>query len=151
MESKEQLFGIKSTEYIDSELNFLSVMKNIFTSQNVMFWLLTYGISIILHQFFMPSGIIRITALTNVILFPFAVIFIGSIANRFIFSVPLIYGLTYPTYKNIINQENKLMLIIGVLVKCTIYIIVWRYAFILGIIGLVLTIKHARKFTKWVL
>ena len=147
MEINRQLFGTKATEYIDSQFNFLSVVKRIFTLQNVKFWLLTYLVSLIIFQFF--RSYIPLIDSINFVLFPFTVIVVGTIANQFILSMPLIYKLLYPTYKqNLSNHHNKIMLVITNIIKFIIYVIVWRYTFILGIIGMIVTINNARKLTK---
>lgn len=111
MENKEQLFGTKAIEYTDSKFNFLSVVKRIFTLQNVKFWLITYLVSLIIYQFF--NFRVELLAAFNFVLFPFAVIFIGSIANHFILSIPRIYRLLYPTYKNLSTFQNTVVLVIG--------------------------------------
>lgn len=146
MENKEQLFGTKAIEYTDSKFNFLSVVKRIFTLQNVKFWLITYLVSLIIYQFF--NFRVELLAAFNFVLFPFAVIFIGSIANHFILSIPRIYRLLYPTYKNLSTFQNKVVLVITNIIKFFIYVIVWNYAFIVGIVGLVVTSNNARELTK---
>lgn len=146
MENKEQLFGTKAIEYTDSKFNFLSVVKRIFTLQNVKFWLITYLVSLIIYQFF--NFRVELLAAFNFVLFPFAVIFIGSIANHFILSIPRIYRLLYPTYKNLSTFQNTVVLVITNIIKFFIYVIVWNYAFIVGIVGLVVTSNNARELTK---
>ncbi|MDQ0300431.1 putative neutral ceramidase superfamily lipid hydrolase [Salibacterium salarium] len=144
MENKEQLFGTKA---VDSEFKFLSVVKNFFTLQNVKFWLLTYLVSFIIFEFF-SSHIILINSV-NFILFPFTVIIVGTVANQFVLSISLVYRLMYPTYKHSLsNNQNKVMLIITNIIKFFIYIVLWRYTFILGIAGLIITINNARTLDK---
>lgn len=146
MGNKEQLFGTKATGYIESDINFLSVVKRVFTLQNIKFWLIVYLVSLIIYQFFrLKSGFI---SSINLILFPFSVILVGSLANQFILSMPQIYRLLYPTYRNLSNRQNMIVLVITNIIKFLIYVIVWNYTFIVGIVGLVVTMNNARKLTK---
>jgi len=144
LENKEQLFG---TKVVGSEFNYLSVVKKILALQHVKFWLLTYLVSFFIFQFF-RSYIIFVDSI-NLILFPFAVIIVGIIANKFMLSIPVIYKLLYPTWKNnLSNHQNKVMFIITNIIKFVIYVIVWRYTFILGVVGLIITINNARTLAK---
>lgn len=145
LENKEQLFGTKAIDYRGSQFYLLSMVTRIFTLQNIKFWLLTYVVSVVIFQLF---GWRRIDFI-NIILFPFSVILIGSIANLFVPSMPQLYRLLYPSsYKVLFLNLSKVWAVIMIIIKLIIYVIVWRYTFILGIVGLMITINNARKLIK---
>lgn len=139
---KEQLFGIKATDYTPN-LHVLSLLKQIFTLQSIKFWIVTYIISFIFYYFF-KTNIIFID-IFNIILFPFSVILLGTIAISF---RGQLYRLLYPSIRTIyVNQHFLIAIMIGIL-KLILYIAVWKYTFILGIVGFIIRINEAIKLLK---
>lgn len=139
MDKKEPLYGVSA----GAEGKLLLIGKNTITLQPILFWVLSYVVSVVIFLFF--KSYIPLLNILNVVLFPFAVMLIGDIAIKFTFSFPLLYGLLYPTYKDYVNSHNTFIRILIIVLKIGIYIVVWRYTFILGVIGLMIKISHTQK------
>lgn len=143
LERAEQWFGINS---VHSKSTIFSVLKNFCILQPIKFWVLSYVLSMIIESFF-GSNSILIDSI-NLILFPFAVILIGTLANQFITSARFLYILLYPTYRNLTNSQSIMFLLVVNVLKLIFFIIVWKYTFVLGVIGLVLSIYNAKKMSR---
>ncbi|MEK4566886.1 hypothetical protein MKX54_19590 [Alkalihalobacillus sp. FSL R5-0424] len=143
MESTEQWFGTNS---VHSKSTIFSVLKNFVTLQPIKFWVLSYVLSMIIELFFGSNSILIDSV--NLILFPFAVILIGTLANQFIMSARFFYILLYPTYRNLTNSQSIMFLLVVNVLKFIFFIIVWKYTFVLGVIGLVLSIYNAKKMSR---
>ncbi|MFK3936807.1 hypothetical protein ACI2JA_04750 [Alkalihalobacillus sp. NPDC078783] len=143
MERTEQWFGTKS---VHSKSTIFSVLKNFVTLQSIKFWVLAYVFSMIVDLFFGSNSILIDSV--NLVLFPFAVILIGTVANQFIMSARFVYILLYPTYKNLTNSQSIMFILVVNVLKFIFFIIVWKYTFVLGVIGLILSIYNAQKMSR---
>src|SRR5699024_9438072 len=140
-----QLFGTQVAKSGRSQVNLFSMVKRALTLQDVQFWLICYVISFLMYQLF--SIHLAHINIINLILFPFSVILIGNIVNQLFSGTPLLLQLFYPSYKNLSNSNVLVYIILG-FVKLWIYINVWRYSFIIGLVGLIFTLHYARKLIK---
>lgn len=139
MEEQDSLYGISAS----ARGNALTLGKKTLTLQSIKFWVLTYLFSVIVFQFL--KSYIPLADYLNLILFPFSVMLVGDIAIRFINSFPLLYNLLYPTVKIKYGTQSTIKLLLISILKIVIYIIVWKYTFVLGIIGLIYKVNDTRK------
>lgn len=145
MENKEQLFGTKARIAVGGT----HVLKSFFNLQPVKFWIITYFVSFGIYQlfnevFYLSTNILKI----NMIFFPFSVIIAGRIANISYLYVPWIYKLLYPSYKVSSNSSNLLKKLIVLVIKFYIYLFIWHFSFIIGTIGLIITMIDLQKLSK---
>jgi len=140
------LFGTKAVDPHQQQNHFLLVVGKVFTMQKVMFWLLAYVFAV--GCFYLFGGSFIPLAIINTILFPFSVILIGYIARLFSQSAPFIFRLLYPNYKPLFNFYSKLVAVLLIIIKTIIYMFVWQYSFVVGILGLALMIFYANKLAK---
>jgi hypothetical protein len=147
LENREKLFGTKATDYKGSDVKLSSILKKIFTIQPVKFWLITYSVSLII-QYFLGSNVLVINII-NTVLFPFSIILLGSMAISIGHSNSFLFRLLYPSaFKVLFVDSSKLAGVLMVIIKLILFYIVWRFTFILGIIGFLLTVSHARNLLK---
>ena len=156
MENKEQLFGVKALDY-QPKINALSVLKQILTLQSIKFWIFTYVIAFVFYYLFTTDFIklnkfipFLATDMTwmyiiNMILFPFSAILLGTLAIK---ARGQVYRLLYPSIQiTYVNQHFFVAIILGIL-TIILYIIVWRFSFVIGIIGIIITVNDALKLLK---
>lgn len=144
--SKEQLFGLKASGTIKKRS---SAIKNFFRLQSWKFWLITYLFAFIIFYFStITYNYEFIIHVANVFFFPFSVLLFGKVANFLKASSPMAYVLLYPSHKKHLNSVRRIYNLIFFLIKVVIFIVVWHYSFIIGIIGLILTISDVKNLTK---
>ncbi len=143
MEHHEQLFGTKA---IRKKGVFFVFLKRFLTLQTFTFWVFTYLVSIAIFYFFSMN--LPFIDIMNLIFFPFSLILLGSIGNRFYFSVPFLHTILYPSLHKKHYPNNGLAKIILYIVKVILFYFVWFYSFFIGIIGLLLSIHHTRILVK---
>lgn len=146
MENKELMFGTEAIDPHQQQNHLLLVVGKVFTMQKLTFWLLAYAFA--LGCIYLFGGLFIPLAIINTILFPFSIILVGHFARLFMQSIPILYRLLYPQYKPLFNFYSNLVAILLIVIKIVIYLYVWKYSFVLGILGLALVIFYANKLAK---
>ncbi|HLR75539.1 MAG TPA: hypothetical protein VK077_09710 [Virgibacillus sp.] len=143
VENKERLFGIKAVDARGKS----SLFKSFFRIQTWKFWLMTYAFAIVVFYIFNITYY-DFVFIVNVILFPFSAMFIGKVANFFKPSSQIVYGLLYPSHKKHLHSNNQLFNLVFILIKIGVFIVIWRYSFIIGIIGLIIVMNDVKNLSK---
>lgn len=114
------------------------VVQELFQLKDKSFWLKAYGLSVV-FWLFLANGQFSLTTLLNVILFPFVLILLAEIAEL-LSGMPTIAQWLYPA-TNQLSREGWLKRVLWYGSKLALYFILWKFSFILGLIGVVMLVK----------
>ncbi|WP_222119469.1 hypothetical protein [Siminovitchia fortis] len=149
MESKEHLFGTKAAGVSGRNLSYQTVIKNTMRLQPIKFWAFTYIVAFLIYQFISPTFYLPFFVnIVNLILFPFSAMLMGKLANFFYPSFSFIRAILYPSYKTNPDSSNIFAAVFVLVVKLIIYIMIWHYTFIIGILGLIIAINDVKNLSK---
>jgi len=149
IENKEQLFGTKAIISGEDTSSFSVLLKTFLKLQPIKFWVIAFIVSFLINHFFtfglyLPYFFNKV----NIFLFPFAVMLVGKISILGYPTIPMIRELLYPSYKVNLESSHLIITVITLLIKSIIYIIVWNYTFIIGVLGLIMALDDVKKLSK---
>lgn len=138
--SSEQRFGPGAQSKTPSANS--GVLQELFQLKDKAFWLKAYGLSVV-FWLFLGNGQFSLTTLLNVILFPFVLILLAEIAEL-LSGMPTIAQWLYPA-TNQLSREGWLKRVLWYGSKLVLYFFLWKFSFILGLIGVVMLVKAMSK------
>lgn len=141
--NKDSLFGTKAVSGTEKQV----VAKNALRLQPILFWVFTYVFAILVYQLISHSLPLFVSVI-NIVLFPFAAILLGKLADLLRTPVPFLSALLYPSYKTHLNSSHFIFKAVITVIKLFIYIVLWQYAFIFGTVGLILAVIDVKNLSK---